>query len=56
MKERFSRAPFVKYTRGESSGLVGFDKALTEDEISYVKETLKTLNGKEVTWNIPDGK
>lgn len=55
LKERFARVPFVKNTRGESSGLVGFDKALTEDEISYVKEHLKTLSGKEVTWSVPDG-
>ncbi|EED82858.1 predicted protein [Postia placenta Mad-698-R] len=54
LKERFARVPFVKNTRGESSGLVGFDKALTEDEISYVKEHLKTLSGKEVTWSVPD--
>lgn len=55
MKERFPRTPFVKHTRGESSGLVGFEKPLSEDEIAYVKEHIKTLGGKEVTWSIPDG-
>ncbi|KAH9929404.1 uncharacterized protein B0H18DRAFT_997012 [Fomitopsis serialis] len=54
LKERFPRAPYVKHTRGESSGLVGFEKALTEDEIAYVKEHLKTLGGKDVSWSIPD--
>ncbi|KZT68546.1 hypothetical protein DAEQUDRAFT_738607 [Daedalea quercina L-15889] len=54
LKERFPRVPYVKHTRGESSGLVGFDKTLTEDEIAYVKEHLKTLGGKEVVWSIPD--
>ena len=45
----------MKHTRGESSGLVGFEKPLSEDEIAYVKEHIKTLGGKEVTWSIPDG-
>ncbi|OBZ74753.1 La [Grifola frondosa] len=54
LRERFSRAPFVKYTKGDSWGLVGFDKALSEDEITHVKDSLKTLSGKEVTWTVPD--
>lgn len=45
----------MKHTRGESAGLVGFEKPLSEDEISYVREHIKTLGGKEVTWIIPDG-
>ncbi|CCM04101.1 uncharacterized protein FIBRA_06261 [Fibroporia radiculosa] len=56
LKERFARVPYVKYTRGEPSGLLGFDKTLAEDEIAYVKEHLKTLSGKEVAWSVPDGK
>ncbi|KAI0369515.1 hypothetical protein BV20DRAFT_1020563 [Pilatotrama ljubarskyi] len=54
LKERFARAPFVKYNKGDSWGLVGFDKALSEDDVNYVKENLKTLSGKEITWSIPD--
>ncbi|PCH43220.1 hypothetical protein WOLCODRAFT_138250 [Wolfiporia cocos MD-104 SS10] len=54
LKERFARAPFVQYKSGETSGLVAFDKALNEDEITYVKEHLKTLDGKEVSWDIPN--
>lgn len=55
LKERFPRTPFVKHTRGQSSGLVGFEKPLSEDEIAYIKEHVKTLGGKEVTWSVPDG-
>ncbi|KNZ71906.1 La like protein [Termitomyces sp. J132] len=55
IKEKFEgRVPFIKYMRGEDSGLVGFHKALTEDEIQIVKDTIKTLNSKEVSWSVPD--
>ncbi|KAG6809975.1 hypothetical protein H0H93_015353 [Arthromyces matolae] len=55
IKEKFEgRTPFIKYARGENSGLVGFHKALTEEEIQIVKDTIKTLNSKEVTWTLPD--
>ena len=55
LKERFARAPFVKYTKGEIAGLVGFDKVLSEDDVDFVKTNLKTLSGKEVSWSVPDG-
>ena len=55
LKERFSRAPYIQYNRGDNWGLVGFDRALTEEDIAHVKENLKTLSSKEVTWSIPDG-
>ena len=55
LKERFSRAPFVKFTKGEDMGLVGFDKALDTEDIAFVKEKVPTLNGKPVTWEIPEG-
>jgi lupus La protein len=55
LKERFSRAPFVKYTKGDDSGLVGFDKALDEEDIAFVKEKIPTLNGNPVTWELPEG-
>ncbi|KAN0138525.1 hypothetical protein V8E53_003513 [Lactarius tabidus] len=54
LKERFSRAPFVKFTKGEDAGLVGFDKALDEDDIAFVKEKIPTLNGKPITWELPE--
>jgi hypothetical protein len=55
LKERFSRLPFVKFTKGDDAGLVGFDKALDEEDIAFVKEKIPTLNGKSVTWDLPGG-
>jgi lupus La protein len=56
LKTKFdNRAPYIKYSRGDDSGLVGFQKALTEDEITFVKETIKTINKKPVTWTTPSG-
>lgn len=54
LKERFSRAPFVKFSKGDDAGLVGFDKALDEDDIAFVKEKIPTLNGKPITWELPE--
>ena len=56
LKERFSRAPFIKFTKGDDTGLVGFDKALDEEDVAFVKEKIPTLNGKPVTWGLPRGK
>ena len=56
LKERFPRSPFVQYSKGDSWGLVGFDKALSEEDITFVNEKIKTLGGKEVTWSHLDGK
>lgn len=55
LKERFSRAPFVKFTKGDDTGLVGFDKALDDEDVAFVKEKIQTLNGNAVTWEIPEG-
>ena len=56
IKDNFDgRAPFIKYSRGDDFGFVGFHKALTEDEITKVKEAIKTINSKPVTWTIPTG-
>jgi len=56
LKERFSRVPFVKFTRGDNVGLVGFDKPLDEEDLAFVKEKIPMLNGKSVTWQLPEGK
>jgi hypothetical protein len=56
LKERFTRPPFIKYERGEDSGLVGFDRALTEEDIAFVKEKVKTLGGKTIEWTAAEGK
>ena len=45
----------MQYSKGDTWGLVGFDKALSEEEITFVKEHIKTLGGKEVTWSHLDG-
>lgn len=55
LKERFSRAPFIKFTKGDDAGLVGFDKALDEEDVAFVKEKIPTLNGDPVTWGLPRG-
>jgi hypothetical protein len=55
LRERFARVPYIQFSKGDDFGLVGFDKALTEDEIDYVKTNLKTVNSNEVQWSIPEG-
>ena len=56
MKERFDgKAPFIKYSRGDNHGLVGFHKTLSEEDITYIEEAIKTINGNEVTWTLPNG-
>ncbi|KAF9461375.1 hypothetical protein BDZ94DRAFT_818214 [Collybia nuda] len=55
IKEKFERAPFIKYARGDNSGLVGFQKELSEEEVAYIKENIKTINSNTVTWSVPEG-
>lgn len=55
LKERFEHAPFIKYEKGASEGLVGFSKALTEEDIAFIKEKIKTVNGKEISWSDAEG-
>jgi lupus La protein len=55
LRERFSRVPFVKFTKGDDEGLVGFDKALGEEDVAFVMEKVPTLNGNPVTWELPGG-
>ena len=55
LKERFPRSPYVKFTKGDDAGLVGFDKALDEDDIAFVREKIPTLHGKPITWELPEG-
>ncbi|KAJ2932157.1 hypothetical protein H1R20_g4923, partial [Candolleomyces eurysporus] len=54
LKEKFNgRPPYIKYSYGDDFGLVGFHRALTEEEISSVKELVKKVTEKEVTWCLP---
>jgi lupus La protein len=55
LKDHFEKPPYIKYARGEDSGLVGFDKTLSDEDITFVREHLKTINEKPVTWEVPDG-
>jgi lupus La protein len=51
LKERFARAPHIGYKRGDDHGYVGFDKPLTEEEVTFVKDTVKQINGRDVAWH-----
>ena len=55
LKEHFGRSPFVKYASGDDAGLVGFDRALSEEDIAFVRENVKTINGKPVSWTVAGG-
>ena len=55
LKDRFERAPFIKYEKGQDSGLVGFNRALTDEDLEFIKQNIKTLNGKDVVWNYAEG-
>ncbi|KAJ7098185.1 hypothetical protein B0H15DRAFT_824526 [Mycena belliarum] len=52
LKEKFGRPPFIKHSTGASAGLVGFHKALTEEEIQFVKATVPKLGDREVVWDL----
>ncbi len=47
--------PYIKYMRGESSGLVGFHRTLQEEDLASVKKALATLEDKELTWEFVPG-
>ncbi|TFK73087.1 hypothetical protein BDN72DRAFT_855091 [Pluteus cervinus] len=54
IKAKYERAPFIKYSRGDNHGLVGFHKSLGEEDINFVKEKIPTINSKPVTWTLPE--
>ncbi|KAJ6611771.1 hypothetical protein B0H10DRAFT_2055039 [Mycena sp. CBHHK59/15] len=55
LKEKFGRPPFIKHAPNASSGLVGFHKALSEEEIQFVKDTVPKIGDKEVVWTLAGG-
>jgi lupus La protein len=55
LKDHFSRQPYIKHEKGDTTGLLGFDQALTEDDINFVKETLKGKGGDSVVWSVIKG-
>ncbi|TRM55461.1 hypothetical protein BD626DRAFT_62432 [Schizophyllum amplum] len=50
IREAFARAPYIKFTREEDSGLVGFSAPLSDEDIEKVKTLLPKMNDKPVTW------
>jgi len=54
LRDRFERVPYIQHNRGDSWGLLGFDKKLTEEDIQFVKDNSK-IEGKTINWSIPPG-
>jgi len=54
LRDRFERVPYIQHNRGESWGLLGFDKKLAEEDIQFVKDNC-TVEGKAIDWSIPPG-
>ena len=54
LRDRFERVPYIQHNRGDSWGLLGFDKKLEEEDIQFVKDNC-TVEGKTIDWNIPPG-
>ncbi|TRM55135.1 hypothetical protein BD626DRAFT_610607, partial [Schizophyllum amplum] len=49
IREAFARAPYIKFTREEDSGLVGFSAPLSDEDIEK-SNLLPKMNDKPVTW------
>jgi lupus La protein len=47
--------PYIQHDKGNDWGLVGFEKALSEDEITFVKENITTLNSNDISWSAAEG-
>jgi hypothetical protein len=56
LRDRFTRVPYIKHEKGSPEGLLGFDKLLSEEDISFVKETLQGHGGTSVIWSVAGGK
>lgn len=54
LRDRFERVPYIQHNRGDSWGLLGFDKKLAEEDIQFVKDNCK-IEGKTINWSIPLG-
>ena len=54
LRDRFERVPYIQHNRGDSWGLLGFDKQLSEEDIQFVKDNC-TVEGKTIDWTIPPG-
>lgn len=56
VKGKFERTPFIKHERGENNGLLGFERALSEDDLAFVREALSGLGGDDVVWAVAESK
>ncbi|KZS89469.1 hypothetical protein SISNIDRAFT_479724 [Sistotremastrum niveocremeum HHB9708] len=54
LRDRFIRAPYIKFQKGDDSGLVGFDRALEDEDIAFIKEKIPSLGGNTITWSVAD--
>lgn len=55
MKDKFEHPPFIKFDRGASFGLVGFSRALSDEDLAFIKEKVTKVSGKEVSWVPAEG-
>ncbi|CAE6477632.1 unnamed protein product [Rhizoctonia solani] len=52
LKDKFSPLPFIKMDKGATEGVFGFGKALSEEDIAFLKEKVPKIGGGEVTWEL----
>ena len=57
MKERFQIAPYIKFDKDAdpTSALVGFSKALSDEDVIFIKDTIKKVDGRDITWDAAEG-
>ena len=55
VKDKFERVPYIKHEKGENKGLLGFERALSEDDLAFVREALSGLGGDDVVWAVAEG-
>ena len=54
LRDRFERVPYIQHNRGDSWGLLGFDRKLEDEDVQFVKDNCK-VEGKTINWSIPQG-
>ena len=56
LKDDFPQAPFIKINGGETEGLLGFTRTLTDDDIENIKAKLPKIGGGDVSYSRLPGK
>lgn len=58
LKDYFGISPFIKFEKDAdpTSALVGFSRALTDEDVTYVKTQVKKVDDREITWEDAEGK